>query len=153
MRRCYREKRLSGLGSSTLKAQRASKRAATGPSPEPGANAASNGAAIRIAPSPITRPLIRDVCRIHHHEEAYVGALAVVLALRRQELDLPDSVVKDRLNTPGYVADSVPAAIHYSHQILKNGFPKTLATILRNGGDTDRSPAPNSAIENSPQSW
>ena len=75
---------------------------------------------MRIAPAflldpsvELERRTIRDVCRItHHHEEAYVGALAVVVALRaiiehRWEggddlLDivagaLPDSSVRDRL--------------------------------------------------------
>lgn len=56
-----------------------------------GESGAGNGAAMRIAPLAFLldpedagqRALIREVCRItHHHEEAYVGALAVVLAIR-----------------------------------------------------------------------
>jgi len=60
------------------------------------------------------RMLIRDVCRItHHNEEAYVGALAVIVAIRQMVHDnpgdlganllevvarsLPDSQVRDRL--------------------------------------------------------
>jgi ADP-ribosyl-[dinitrogen reductase] hydrolase len=83
-----------------------------------GDRAAGNGAAMRIAPlafctEPNTsegRQLIRDVCRItHHNEEAYVGAVATVLAINLSMaspelpvLDeisskLPDSVVRDRL--------------------------------------------------------
>ena len=111
-----------------------------------GERAAGNGAAMRIAPLAFTsadRQLIRDVARItHHHEEAYVGALAVVLAIRQEEIapNLPDSVVRDRLQTPGtsgYVADSVPAALWHSQQILRNGFHETLQNIIQNGGDTD----------------
>jgi len=83
--------------------------------------AAGNGAAMSIAPlafllnpnTPQDRTLIRDVCRItHHSDEAYVGALAVVLAIRavlagkwsqdRSFLavavdGLPDSAVRDRI--------------------------------------------------------
>lgn len=76
---------------------------------------------MRIAPlafclnpkDPAARTIIRDVCRItHHHDEAYVGALAVVIAIReglngnwQGESGLlpiiidqiPDSSVRDRL--------------------------------------------------------
>jgi ADP-ribosylglycohydrolase len=76
---------------------------------------------MRIAPlafllnpaDPTDRTVIRDVCRItHHSDEAYVGALAVVLAIRavlsgawsqhRSFLaatvnGLPDSAVRDRI--------------------------------------------------------
>jgi ADP-ribosyl-[dinitrogen reductase] hydrolase len=82
---------------------------------------AGNGAAMRIAPlafclnpqEPSERQVIRDVCRItHHNEEAYAGALAVLLAVRAAYLgtwvgqsnllsliipELPDSSVRDRL--------------------------------------------------------
>jgi ADP-ribosylglycohydrolase len=82
---------------------------------------AGNGAAMRIAPlafvlnpaDPDDRITIRDVCRItHHNDEAYVGALAVMLAIRaaisgtyieRARLlgsiagELPDSSVRDRI--------------------------------------------------------
>jgi ADP-ribosylglycohydrolase len=72
------------------------------------------------------RVLIRDVCRItHHNDEAYVGALAVVVAVRllafgtgRPEesspLDvvassLPDSQVRDRLvRYRGFPASTLP---------------------------------------------
>ena len=76
---------------------------------------------MRIAPlaflmdpeRPQDRTLIRDVCRItHHNDEAYAGALAVILAIRsvisgvwspdRSFLEvvidgLPDSAVRDRI--------------------------------------------------------
>ena len=83
--------------------------------------AAGGGAAMRIAPlafllnphDPPDRTLIRDICRItHHSDEAYAGALAVVMAIRsvlsgewsddRSLLaltvdTLPDSAVRDRM--------------------------------------------------------
>lgn len=83
--------------------------------------AAGNGAAMRVAPlaflldptCPQDRTIVRDVCRItHHNEEAYVGALAVMFAIRsvvagmwspgRNFLavaadSLPDSGVRDRI--------------------------------------------------------
>jgi ADP-ribosyl-[dinitrogen reductase] hydrolase len=114
--------RLNGMGSSTFKAMRdlaaGTHWAVSGAR---GEYAAGNGAAMRIAPlaflldpeSPMDRTLIRDVCRItHHNDEAYVGALAVILAIRsvitgkwspdRNFLaaslhSLPDSAVRDRI--------------------------------------------------------
>jgi ADP-ribosylglycohydrolase len=114
--------RIHGMGSSTLKAMRdlaiGTHWALAGAS---GEYAAGNGAAMRIAPlafllnpmDPLDRTLIRDVCRItHHSDEAYVGALAVLLAIHsivsgvwsrdRNFLtatidSLPDSAVRDRI--------------------------------------------------------
>jgi ADP-ribosylglycohydrolase len=86
------------------------------------------------------RQIIRDVCRItHHNDEAYVGALAVLHAMRSSTIHniipetidaLPDSRTRDRLiaikNVPenstasvvarefgasGYVVESVPLAL------------------------------------------
>jgi len=85
-----------------------------------GEMSAGNGAAMRIAPLAFhldptvahDRQVIRDVCRItHHNEEAYVGAVVIVIAIRslafRQSspsdlfqavlADLPDSRVRDRI--------------------------------------------------------
>src|SRR5690606_19496030 len=85
-----------------------------------GERAAGNGAAMRIAPLAFfldptemaDRRVLRDVCRItHQHDEAYVGGLAVVLAIRqiargvwhpaevleRLPEHLPDSRVRDRI--------------------------------------------------------
>src|SRR5438128_1013708 len=83
--------RIRGMGSSTLKAMRdlavGTHWALAGAR---GEFAAGNGAAMRIAPlaflldptGPQDRTLIRDVCRItHNNDEAYVGALAVMLAI------------------------------------------------------------------------
>jgi ADP-ribosyl-[dinitrogen reductase] hydrolase len=117
----YRAGRLSGLGASTLKALRDLDAgfhwALAGAK---GERSAGNGAAMRASPLALfldpfdyaSRKSIRDVCRItHHHDEAYVGALAVVLAVRlairpgyhmgrvledvREQL--PDSQVRDRI--------------------------------------------------------
>ena len=86
-----------------------------------GEMAAGNGAAMRVAPLGFMlnpretrdRVLLRDICRItHHNEEAYVGALAVVTAIhvaafKRHGLGpsllddihglLPDSNARDRV--------------------------------------------------------
>src|SRR5438552_2968729 len=84
--------RVTGIGASTLKAMRelvAGVHWALAGSR--GEYSAGNGAAMRIAPlaflldpaTPADRRVIRDVCRItHHNDEAYVGALAVVVAIR-----------------------------------------------------------------------
>ncbi|MBO0911787.1 MAG: ADP-ribosylglycohydrolase family protein [Acidobacteria bacterium] len=116
----FRTGRIRGMGSSTLKAMRdlaaGTHWALAGAR---GEFAAGNGAAMRIAPLAFVldptgakdRVRIRDVCRItHHNDEAYVGALAVMLAIRavingtyfeRGSLlasvvdELPDSRVRD----------------------------------------------------------
>jgi len=114
----YTQGRLTGLGASTLKALRDLQAGAhwsqTGRDGEYGAG---NGAAMRIAPfaffAQYSRTELQAFCRItHRHEEAYVGALAIVLAIRAiltaqwpgttslLELvvaQLPDTRVRDRL--------------------------------------------------------
>ena len=117
----FRTGRLSGLGASTLKALRdldaGAHWALAGAK---GERSAGNGAAMRVAPLAFLvdpaderqRQTLRDVCRItHHHEEAYVGALAVTIATRlaatpgyplaHLQVDvadrLPDSQVRDRI--------------------------------------------------------
>lgn len=118
----FKQKRLTGLGASTLKALSelglGGHWALVG---RKGDMAAGNGAAMRVAPlafcldlsSSRGRMIFRDVCRItHHSEEAYVGALAVALAiqaaydgtwkggtdlLEQLPQNLPDSVTRDRL--------------------------------------------------------
>ena len=117
----YRARRITGMGASTLKALRdldaGAHWALAGAK---GEMSAGNGAAMRIAPlafhldPAITeeRQIIRDVCRItHHNEEAYAGALAIVIAIRSLAFDssspsqllanvltsLPDSRVRDRI--------------------------------------------------------
>jgi ADP-ribosylglycohydrolase len=133
--RWFRGRRLTGLGASTLKALRdlevGAHWALAG---RRGERAAGNGAAMRIAPlafctEPQTekgRRLIRDVCRItHHSDEAYVGALAVVLAVRAAlrgrragvgslvveiAAQLPDTSVRDRLAAYGRLPQAVRLA-------------------------------------------
>jgi ADP-ribosylglycohydrolase len=114
----FRARAFSGLGSATLKALRdldaGAHWALAGAR---GEMAAGNGPAMRIAPlafvldplSTSDRIVIRDVCRItHHSDEAYIGALAVLLAvhfcnarpprsLSSFAAHLPDSRVRDRL--------------------------------------------------------
>lgn len=118
----HRREPFRGLGASTYKAllelSQGGHWALVG---RKGEMAAGNGAAMRIAPLAFcldvddkqTKIVIRDVSRItHHNEEAYVGALAVVIAIRcawkeTPNLDnslfstlidkLPDSSIRDRL--------------------------------------------------------
>ena len=118
--RWFRGGAITGLGSSTLKSLRdldaGAHWALCGAR---GERAAGNGAAMRIAPLAFVldsrddsqRVTIRDVCRItHHHDEAYLGALAVLLAIQCPVWlppfslqfnylaeALPDSCVRDRL--------------------------------------------------------
>jgi ADP-ribosyl-[dinitrogen reductase] hydrolase len=114
--------RITGIGASTLKAMRdLSAGVHWALAGNRGEFAAGNGAAMRIAPlafvlDPLNssdRTIIRDVCRItHHNDESYAGALAVVLAIRSILLgiwpgqknllsivvdSLPDSAVRDRI--------------------------------------------------------
>lgn len=130
----FRARRLTGLGSSTLKALRDLDMglhwALAGAK---GEMSAGNGAAMRIAPLAFhldpedvkDRQLIRDVCRItHHNEEAYAGALAIVIAVRSLAFDqstpgtlcqtvvagLPDSRVRDRLVELEYLSDNLTVA-------------------------------------------
>lgn len=154
----HKTRRLRRVGASTLKALRdldaGCHWALAG---RKGEHAAGNGAAMRIAPLAFctdpSRQLIRDVCRItHHNEEAYAGALAVIFAIRKTPFsELPDSVVKDRLHaiahckniteaaqitgTSGYVGDTVPLAIFASRQDLE--FEERIGQIIQGGGDTD----------------
>jgi ADP-ribosyl-[dinitrogen reductase] hydrolase len=114
--------RIRGIGASTLKAMRDLTAgvhwALAGAR---GERAAGNGAAMRIAPLAFVlnpaqaedRTVLRDVCRItHHHDEAYIGALAVVVAIRMALAgnwskensfltmvgeSIPDSAVRDRV--------------------------------------------------------
>jgi ADP-ribosylglycohydrolase len=120
--RWFRSGRLTGLGASTLKALRDLEAGAHWAlAGRRGERAAGNGAAMRIAPLAFctdphedeSRRLIRDISRItHHSDEAYIGALAVVLAIRAALAgswsgkgsliaqlvhQLPDTSVRDRL--------------------------------------------------------
>jgi ADP-ribosylglycohydrolase len=130
----YRARRITGMGASTLKALRDLDAgvhwALAGAK---GEMSAGNGAAMRIAPlafhldPAITeeRQIIRDVCRItHHSEEAYAGALAIVIAIRSLAfrhsspsvllanvlMSLPDSRVRDRIIELDQLRNDLPPA-------------------------------------------
>ncbi|MHB9080159.1 MAG: ADP-ribosylglycohydrolase family protein [Pirellulaceae bacterium] len=118
----FRGGRITGIGGSTFKALRDLDMGAHWAiSGAQGERAAGNGAAMRAAPLAFVlnpevaadRTTLRDVCRItHRNDEAYIGALAIVVAIRQvsiagETLDanlpsviaakLPDSRVRDRL--------------------------------------------------------
>jgi ADP-ribosyl-[dinitrogen reductase] hydrolase len=114
----YRLRKITGIGSSTLKAlQELEAGGHWSQSGRRGEYAAGNGAAMRIAPlaffEEIDRETIRNVCNItHNNDEAYVGALCVVIAIQEAingkwattedllELlisQIPDTRVRDRL--------------------------------------------------------
>jgi ADP-ribosylglycohydrolase len=167
MLRWYRRGLLTGLGSSTLKAlhdlEAGIHWALAG---RQGERAAGNGAAMRIAPLaflldaslPESRRTIRDVCRItHHSDEAYAGALAVILEIQGLPLSqLPDTNVRDRIldyeslaatttiaeaaarfGSSGYVVESVPLAIFAARRVDQLGFAGMLEQVVSAGGDTD----------------
>jgi len=129
----HENRRIHGMGASTFKAL--SELVAGGHWAlvgRKGEYAAGNGAAMRIAPlafclnpkEPGARQQIRDVSRItHHHEEAYVGALAVTIAIRAawdgtwnggSDLvlhvleSIPDSKVRDRLSKMTQLKTNTP---------------------------------------------
>ncbi|MBO0726263.1 MAG: ADP-ribosylglycohydrolase family protein [Blastocatellia bacterium] len=129
----HRARRVTGMGSNTLKALTelvaGGHWALVGGK---GERAASNGAAMRAAPlafcldpnDDAERRTIRDVSRItHHHEEAYAGALAVVVAVRaaagglwdgsndllRLVVEaLPDTQTRDRLVSMTEIEEELP---------------------------------------------
>ena len=130
----YRARRITGMGSSTLKALRDLDAglhwALAGAK---GEMTAGNAAAMRIAPLAFhldhqldqDRQLIRDVSRItHHNEEAYAGALAIAIAIRSLAFhqasprnlievvlpNLPDSRVRDRILALNTFPDDAPVA-------------------------------------------
>lgn len=167
---------VTGLGSSTLKALRdlevGAHWALAGAR---GERAAGNGAAMRIAPLaffldpavPDQRVRLRDIARItHHHDEAYLGALCVVITLRRAAAgadwsnevlgaELPDSRVRDNLlrasavrdgglsavvqeiGASGFVAETIPVALEVARLMETVGVEPALEELIRLGGDTD----------------
>jgi ADP-ribosyl-[dinitrogen reductase] hydrolase len=175
--RWFQEGALTGLGSSTLKALRdlgaGQHWALAGAT---GEMAAGNGAAMRAAPLAFAldprrdrdKTIIRDICRItHRNDEAYVGALAVIAAIRAPappspEIlsslgeSLPDSQVRDRIlrfsalpvgisladvanqfGSSGFVVETVPLALLAAGRMTHDAFESTLADLVRSGGDTD----------------
>ncbi|HZF40539.1 MAG TPA: ADP-ribosylglycohydrolase family protein [Blastocatellia bacterium] len=129
----HRASRVTGMGASTFKAL--SELVAGGHWAlvgRRGERAAGNGAAMRAAPlafcldpsDDAERRTIRDVSRItHHHEEAYAGALAVVVAVRAAASGLwdgsndllrlvvealPDTQTRDRLIALAEIEEETP---------------------------------------------
>lgn len=174
--RWYRQRRLNCLGASTFKALRdleaGNHWALAG---RGGERSAGNGAAMRIAPLAFLldpsndddRRTIRDVCRItHHNDEAYFGALAIILAIQQSRIGslslselatrLPDTLVRDRIHEiaqlpaettiidaakkfgcSGYVVESVPLALFAAKRGETIGFGELVREVLAAGGDAD----------------
>jgi ADP-ribosylglycohydrolase len=165
---------ITGVGSSTLKALRDLKAGAHWAlAGARGERAAGNGAAMRAAPLAFfldpsinaDRVRLRDIARItHHHDEAYIGALAVVVALRRTAAgldwsnevvasELPDSRVRDYLlrasglagvgpvvgevGSSGFVAETIPVAFEVARQMRVIGLESAMHEMNSLGGDTD----------------
>jgi ADP-ribosyl-[dinitrogen reductase] hydrolase len=139
----FRERRITGIGSSTLKAltelDAGGHWALVGAT---GERAAGNGAAMRIAPLAFFldpdidthRQTFRDVCRItHRNDEAYIGALAlfrtVHFCMQGGHLNagvftsliesLPDSNVRDRLKA---CRDHAITVADYGKQFATTGY-------------------------------
>ena len=130
----FRARRITSMGASTLKALRdLDSGAHWALAGTKGEMSAGHGAAMRIAPLAFLldpaisqdRQTIRDVCRItHHNEEAYVGALAIVTAIRLLAFKqsspgglhrdvigyLPDSRIRDRLTELTRLPDNLTVA-------------------------------------------
>ena len=126
--RWFRERRLSGLGSSTVKALRDLEAGAHWAlAGARGERAAGNGGAMRIAPlaflPTVDRAAVRDAVRVtHHSDEASLGAWAVVAAIRQAwaptpaallaqvAADLPDCRVRDQMQAVAALDPSTPLA-------------------------------------------
>lgn len=106
----YKKGKITGIGTSTLKAMRELEVGGhwylVG---RKGEYAAGNGAAMRIAPlgfeKGVIRSTIKDVCNItHQNDEAYVGALSVIVAIR--------GIINEEWNGHGnlleLIIDSIP---------------------------------------------
>src|SRR5687767_1951849 len=160
----FRDRRITGMGASTLKALRdldaGAHWALAGAK---GEMSAGNGAAMRIAPLAFhldpalaqDRQTIRDVCRItHHNEEAYIGALAIVAAVRSLAFDttspdklfesvlryLPDSRVRDRIMEIDSLPDERTVA-DVSSQFGSSGYVvESVPLALYAARSTDRLP-------------
>ena len=177
----FEQSKIYGIGASTLRAMRnlsaGQHWALAG---NKGEYASGNGAAMRIAPLALIvdpfnssdREVIKDVCRItHNDDEAYLGALAILIAIRFNLMDcnydlesvlrdvaieLPDSRVRDRLNTlnnesakysllecvrkygnSGYVVESVPFTLFALKLLRETNYKSAIIDIVKCGGDAD----------------
>ncbi|MEO6393682.1 MAG: ADP-ribosylglycohydrolase family protein [Pyrinomonadaceae bacterium] len=112
----YRDRRVTGMGSSTLKSLRdldaGAHWALAGAK---GERSAGNGAAMRIAPLAFLldpaisqhRQTIRDVSRItHHNDEAYIGALALMAAIRAVTFAVANVADSLLMHVWGFLPDS-----------------------------------------------
>ena len=169
----YKSRRLRGIGASTLKSlEELSAGGHWRQVGRKGEYAAGNGAAMRVAPlafkEELTNSQIRNLCLItHHNDEAYVGALCIVVAIRETlrgnwngetnliELiveKIPDTRVRDRLieikglnslkdigqkGKDGYVVNSVPLAIAAANKVSQIGIEEMYSEMIEIGGDTD----------------
>src|SRR6476469_7763092 len=156
----YKRGMLTGLGASTLLALKQLEAGAHwSMAGRDGEFGAGNGAAMRIAPfafwNSYSKNDLRDFCRItHRNEEAYVGALAVVLSLK-QVIDgnwrgdgslfssiipqLPDTRVRDRLielaNLPADTSIAAAASFGTSGYVVDSvPFAIFCASQVRNTG-------------------
>lgn len=134
-----------------------------------------NGAALRVAPlaflldptQPSGKQKIREVVELtHDSDEAYAGALAIVLAVRFIQNDLnslwgnllkhlPDTRVRSRLVQMGRernlsirqvaykygasekVSESVPLSIYAAFQVRDVGFQPMIKSLVAAGGDAN----------------
>ncbi|NVK66857.1 MAG: ADP-ribosylglycohydrolase family protein [Flavobacteriales bacterium] len=169
----YKTRTIRGLGSSTLKAlQELEAGGHWSQVGRMGEYAAGNGAAMRIAPlafiDETDRTQIRDISSIsHRNDEAYVGALSVVIGIKQIlnnqwdgstnllsiiSAQIPDSRVKDRMlqlepltdlaeigsyGNSGYVVDSIPLALAAANQIANTDLDTMFERLIEVGGDTD----------------
>lgn len=174
--RWYKQQGLVGITASTLMAMVNLQSGATWSTcGDKGDHASGNDAALRTAPlafilnplSTADRKLLRDISRItNHNEDAYHGALAMLLAIRFAQNNsqnfipnvirhLPDGPLRDRLiavsEVPGatirdiarkfgnksHVLESIPFALFAAMQADHLGLPAMLNAIASAGGDTD----------------
>ena len=172
----YKKQGLVGITAATLMAMVNLQGGATWATcGDKGDHASGNDAALRTAPlafllDPLSthdRKLLRDISRItNHNEDAYHGALAMLLGIRFAQNSsqnflpnvirhLPDSPLRERLmaviEVPGAsirdiarkfgngsaAIESVPFALFAAHQADHLGLPATLNAIASSGGDTD----------------
>ncbi len=148
----FRARRISGIGSSTLKSltelDAGGHWAMVGAT---GERSAGNGAAMRIAPlaffldptNDADRRTIRDVCRItHRNDEPYLGALAILYAINRCKLErdlieylidqLPDSRIRDRfieIHSKNLTSDQL-ASRHAPSGYVVDSVPLSILTAI-----------------------
>lgn len=159
-RQWFRQRRIHGIGSSTLKSltelDAGGHWALVGAT---GERSAGNGAAMRVDPLAFVldpdrssdRQTIRDVCRItHRNDEAYIGALAILRSIRHAAAgnsfdanflpviidSLPDSRVRDRLID---VRESSLSLIEYATKFGSSGYvvdsvPLAILAAMRSSG-------------------